>query len=158
MDALKVGQMAPEFCLPDIHGGETCLADLKGSYAVVYFYPRDGTPGCTKQAKDFSAAMPEFERLGVKVVGINPDSLESHRKFIEKNELTVPLLSDTELVALKGFGVWDRKTIAGKMFNGVVRSTFILDPEGRIVHVWPKVKVLGHIDDVLHVLKGFVHS
>lgn len=152
MKAKEVGDMAPDFCLPNMQGGETCLNDLKGSYSVVYFYPRDGTPGCTKQAKDFSAAMPEFERLGVKVVGINPESVDSHRRFIDKNGLTVPLLSDTEATVLKAFGVWDKKTVAGKMFNGVVRSTFILDPQGKIVHVWPKVKVLGHIDEVLEVL------
>lgn len=156
MTALRKGDMAPEFCLPDVQGKETCLEDLKGSYSVVYFYPRDGTPGCTKQAKDFSKAMPEFERLGVNVVGINPEPLESHRRFVEKNGLTVPLLSDTELVALKGFGVWDKRTVSGKIFNGVIRSTFILDPEGRIVHVWPKVNVMGHVDDVLKTLSGIL--
>ena len=156
MTTLKKGDMAPDFCLPGIHGDETCLDDLKGRYSVVYFYPRDGTPGCTKQAKDFSKAKPEFEKMGVNVVGINPESLESHRKFVEKNGLTVPLLSDTGLVALKGFGVWDKRTVSGKVFNGVIRSTFILDPEGVVAHAWPKVNVIGHVDDVLSTLSEMV--
>jgi len=149
MTELDVGDKAPDFCLPDKDGEVLCLKELEGEHVVLYFYPRDGTPGCTRQAKELSAMLPEFEKRGAIVVGVNPDSQESHRKFAEKNGLTVRLLSDEDNSVVESYGVWKMKKMYGKEFLGVVRSTFMIGPDGIIKAVWPKVKVPGHVEEVL---------
>ena len=149
MTQLDVGDKAPDFCLPDMNGKEFCLSDLKGKFAVVYFYPKDMTSGCTKEAHDFTEQLDKFNSVNVPVVGISPDSPEKHRKFIEKNDLNITLLSDQGHEVLERYGVWQKKKMYGKEFWGVVRTTFIIDPKGNVAASWHKVNVPGHVDDVL---------
>lgn len=153
MTDLDVGDVAPEFCLPDENGAETCLSELKGNHAVVYFYPKDMTSGCTKEAHDFTEQLDTFNEVSVPVIGISPDPPERHRKFIEKNDLKIKLLSDEGHEVLEKYGVWQKKKMYGKEYWGVVRTTFIIDPEGKVASVWPKVKVNGHVDSVMKKLR-----
>lgn len=150
---LEVGDTAPKFCLNNEQGKKICAGDLMGKWTIVYFYPKDNTPGCTTEAIDFTCALEDFSKEGVKIVGISPDSEESHLKFIGKHELKINLLSDPEHIALEQFGTWKEKKLYGKTFLGVVRSTFMIDPEWRIRKIWRKVKVKGHVDDVLASVK-----
>jgi peroxiredoxin Q/BCP len=153
MSELSVGDMAPEFCLPETEGEEICLGDLRGDWAVLYFYPKDNTKGCTLEALEFTEAEPKFEEMGAKILGVSPDSLESHSKFKEKHGLTIDLLSDTDQEILEEYGVWQLKKMFGREFMGVVRSTFLIDPEGEIAHIWRKVRVKGHVKEVKEKLK-----
>jgi peroxiredoxin Q/BCP len=153
---IKVGDIAPEFCLPDMDGNEVCLNGLKGRYAVVYFYPKDNTSGCTKEAKDFTEQLPRFEEISVPVIGISPDPPASHRKFADKHSLKITLLSDETHEVLERYNVWQRKSMYGREYWGVVRTTFIIDPEGKVVADWHKVKVNGHVDEVVARLKELV--
>ncbi len=146
---LKAGDRAPDFCLPSPDGGDVCLRDLLGSWVVLYFYPKDGTSGCTTEALEFSELMPRFQAAGVKVYGISPDSVESHRKFIRKHGLKVPLLSDPDHKILDLYGAWGKKKMYGKEFEGVVRSTVAIDPQGVVQLVWPAAKSKGHAVAVL---------
>ncbi|MCD6383931.1 MAG: thioredoxin-dependent thiol peroxidase [Thermoplasmata archaeon] len=148
------GDTAPEFCLPDGNGEEVCLKDFRGKWLVLYFYPKDNTSGCTQEARDFSALIEDFRRIGAEVVGISPDSPESHRRFADKHGLKVTLLSDQEHSVLERYGVWQLKRMYGREYYGVVRSTFLLDPKGVIRKVWRRVKVKGHVDEVLETLKS----
>lgn len=145
---ITIGDKAPDFCLPDSENNNVCLRDFKGKWTVLYFYPRDGTKGCTLEALTFTANKKDFEDLGAEIIGVSPDSPESHIKFIEKNELGITLLSDVEHGVMKKFGVWQLKKMYGREFYGVVRSTFLLDHEGKVVHLWRKVRVKGHVDAV----------
>jgi peroxiredoxin Q/BCP len=145
---LKIGDLAPNFCLPDKDNKEVCLKDFKGKYTIVYFYPADNTPGCTTEAIGFTDILPEFQKLDATVVGVSPDSPASHAKFIEKKNLKVILLSDEEKEVLKKYGAWGPKKFRGKSYIGVIRSTFLIDPEGKIAHIWPKVSVNGHAEEV----------
>jgi len=145
---LKIGDLAPNFCLPDKDNKEVCLKDFKGKFTIVYFYPADNTPGCTTEAIGFTDILPEFQKLDASVVGVSPDSPASHAKFIEKKNLKVILLSDEEKEVLKKYGVWGPKKFQGKSYIGVIRSTFLIDPEGKIAHIWPKVSVNGHAEEV----------
>ena len=145
---LKIGDKAPDFCLPNQDEEEVCLRDLQGSWVVLYFYPKDNTPGCTTEACDFTAAMPDFSKLGATILGVSPDSPKKHRNFIEKKELSITLLSDEDKEVLQAYGVWQLKKNYGREYMGVVRSTFIINPEGKIAAVWDKVKVKGHVDAV----------
>ncbi len=145
---LKIGDKAPDFCLPNQDEEEVCLRDLHGSWVVLYFYPKDNTPGCTTEACDFTAAMPDFSKLGATILGVSPDSPKKHRNFIEKKELSITLLSDEDKEVLQAYGVWQLKKNYGREYMGVVRSTFIINPEGKIAAVWDKVKVKGHVDAV----------
>ena len=147
------GSTAPLFCLKDQNGKEVCLKDLKGKWTVLYFYPKDNTSGCTLEAKDFTCAAEDFANEGAQIIGVSPDSEDSHLKFIGKHELNLTLLSDTEKVSLEAFGVWKKKSMYGREFMGVERSTFLIDPEGKIRKEWRKVKVEGHVDEVLSELK-----
>jgi peroxiredoxin Q/BCP len=140
----KVGEPAPDFCLPNNHRSVTCLKDLRGKWVVLYFYPKDDTPGCTMEAIFFSKALAEYEAIGTRVFGVSADSVESHCEFAEKHGLGVTLLSDADRKILEAYGVWTPKKMFGKSFLGISRSTFIIDPDGRIAHAWPKVKVEGH--------------
>jgi len=152
MSDLIAGNKAPEFSLPDENGKIVNLKDLRGKWVVLYFYPKDNTPGCTIEAQDFTAELQEFEKLSATVFGISRDSAESHRKFIEKKELKITLLSDADHKVMEDFGVWQLKKMYGKESMGIVRSTFLIDPDGKIAHVWPKVSVKGHVDEVKRVL------
>ena len=145
---LKVGQKAPQFKLLDAGKNTVSLGNFKGKWLVLYFYPKDDTSGCTLEAQDFTARLPEFKKLSAVVVGISPDSYRSHQKFIGKYDLGVPLLSDPEQHVLKAYGVWQKKSMFGREFMGVVRTTFLIDPQGVIRHIWPEVEVEGHADEV----------
>lgn len=153
MVELNVGDAAPGFCLPDHEGGRVCLKDLKGSWVVLYFYPKDGTRGCTLEALEFTAAEEEFRALGAVVVGVSPDGPVSHARFKEKNGLTVTLLSDEKSEALTKYGAWRMKKMYGREFMGVARSSYLIDPEGRVAHIWPNVKAAGHADEALAKLR-----
>ena len=145
---------APDFTLPQDGGDPVTLSDLRPAPVVLFFYPKDNTPGCTTEAIDFTAALPEFEKLGVKVFGVSKDSLASHAKFREKKELAVPLLSDADSDLSERLGVWQEKKMYGKTFWGIVRSTFLIDADGNIAREWRKVKVKGHVDEVLEAARA----
>jgi peroxiredoxin Q/BCP len=150
---LKVGDPAPNFCLPDKDNKEFCLKDLKGKYAIIYFYPKDNTPACTTEAIGFTGILASLQKLNAEVIGISPDSPESHAKFIEKKNLKVILLSDLQKEVIKSYGKWGKKKFRGKEYMGVIRSTFIVNPEGNIAHIWHKVSVKGHPEEVQQVLE-----
>jgi len=145
---LKVGDKAPAFCLPNQDEEEVCLRDLQGSWIVLYFYPKDNTPGCTTEACEFTAALPDFSGLGATILGVSPDSPKKHRSFIEKKALGITLLADEEKEVCEAYGVWQLKKFMGREYMGVVRSTFIIDPDGKIAAVWEKVRVKGHVEAV----------
>ena len=145
---LEVGVNAAGFCLPNQDEEEICLRDIKGRWIVLYFYPKDNTPGCTTEACDFTAALPNFEYLNAIVFGVSPDSPQKHRNFIEKKELKITLLEDEDKSLCNAFGVWQIKKFMGKEDMGVVRSTLIIDRSGKVVAVWSTVRVKGHVDEV----------
>ena len=143
------GEKAPDFKLPADDGTTVQLSKFKGQPVVVYFYPKDDTPGCTTEAKDFSCLASEFAEAGTVVIGISPDSSESHKKFRAKHALELTLAADTEKQAALAYGVWVEKSMYGKTYMGVERATFLIDPKGKIVKSWRKVKVPGHAESVL---------
>ena len=151
---LEVGTKAPDFTLPDQNGQPVSLSDFRGKKVVLYFYPKDNTPGCTRQACAFAAAYEDFKTLDAVVVGVSKDSEASHRKFAEKYGLPFILLSDPELKAIQAYGVWQEKKNYGKVSMGVVRSTFIIDEKGLIEKVMPKVKPDTNAAEILAYLKG----
>ncbi len=153
---LKVGSKAPDFCLPDKDSKEVCLKEFKRKYIILYFYPKDNTPACTTEAIGFTGILPAFQKLGAIIIGISPDSPDSHAKFIEKKNLRVILLSDIDKKVTKEYGKWGKKKFRGKEYIGVIRSTFLIDPEGNIAHIWPKVSVKGHPEEVESVLKEII--
>ena len=138
---IETGNKAPEFCLPNQDDVEICLRDLKGKWMVLYFYPKDNTPGCTTEACDFTEAMPDFEGLNAVILGVSADSPKRHRGFIEKQNLGITLLSDESTEMMQTYGVWQMKKNYGREYMGIVRSTCIINPEGEISAVWDKVKV-----------------
>ena len=150
---LKVGNDAPEFSLPDKDNKQISLKDFRGKYVILYFYPKDNTPACTTEALGFTGILPALQKLDAVVIGISPDSPESHAKFIEKKDLKVILLSDVDKKVIKKYGKWGKKKFRGKEYIGVIRSTFLIDPDGKIAHIWSKVSVKGHPEDVESVLK-----
>ena len=149
---LKKGDIAPSFSLADQNGRTVSLSDFKGKRVVLYFYPRDNTPGCTRQACAFAANHQAFREKGIEVIGISKDSAASHRKFAEKHALPFTLLSDPALEAIKAYGVWQEKKLYGKTSFGVVRTTFIIDENGRIEAVMPKVKPDTNAEEILQML------
>ena len=149
---LEVGMKAPDFTLNDKDGNSVSLSDFLGKKVVLYFYPKDNTPGCTRQACAFGAAYGEFEKKGVAVIGISKDSIESHRKFAEKYSLPFALLSDPNRDAIEKFGVWQEKKLYGKASMGVVRTTFIINEEGIIEKIMPKVKPDTNASEILEIL------
>ncbi len=155
---LEIGEKAPEFCLPNQDGEEVCLNNYKGKWVVLYFYPKDNTSGCTREAKDFTEHLHDFEKLGAVVLGVSPDSVESHKKFREKHSLKVTLLSDPEHKVLEAYGAWGLKKRYGKEYYGVIRSTFIIDPEGKIAYRWYNVRVNGHVEKVKEKLKELMNK
>jgi peroxiredoxin Q/BCP len=150
---LQVKDKAIDFCLPDENEKEHCLKDFKGSWLVLYFYPKDNTSGCTKEAVGFSENLEEFKKLNCEIVGISPDTPKKHKNFIEKHNLKVMLLSDIEHKVLENYGAWGKKKMYGREYFGVIRSTYLINPEGLIVKIWNKVKVTGHMENVLKTLK-----
>jgi peroxiredoxin Q/BCP len=155
---LEVGKKAPAFALESSDGGTVKLGDLTGGPVVVYFYPRDNTPGCTLEAQDFRAAMPRFKKLGVTVLGISKDSIASHCKFRDKYKLTFPLLSDPDGKMLEAYGAWGDKVMYGKKMKGIIRSTVLIDGTGKVAQHWPKVSVKGHVEAVLEAAKALKKS
>jgi len=143
-----IGKTAPAFCLPDAEGTSICLESFRGKWVVLYFYPRDNTPGCTIEAMQFNAALGKFADLGAQVIGVSADSPESHQKFAEKHNLSILLLSDKEHTVLKAYDAWKPKTMFGKEFLGTQRDTFLIDSEGKIIAVWRKVSPKGHAEEV----------
>jgi peroxiredoxin Q/BCP len=150
---LQEGDPAPDFALPDEEGNVVKLSDSRGRFAVVYFYPKDDTPGCTKEALDFSALNAEFEKFGARVFGISPDGVKSHAKFRDKHGLGVALLSDEQKAVIEAYGAWTQKKMYGRAYMGVERSTFLIGPDGKIAGCWRGVKVTGHAAQVLDALK-----
>lgn len=143
----------PHFCLQNQQQQKICDTDFLGNWLVLYFYPKDNTPGCTLEARNFSYFEKEFDALNAKVVGISPDSCDSHQKFAQKHNLTVTLLSDPQHEVLQTFDVWKPKKFMGKEFLGVIRTTYLIDPEGKIRYIWNNVKVNNHIQEVIEKLK-----
>lgn len=150
---VSVGDKAPEFRLKNQNNEAVSLQDFKGQWSVVYFYPKDNTPGCTLEAKNFSDRINDFKAENVPIIGISPDSTNSHKKFEEKQDLSITLLSDENHSTLKDYGVWKLKKMYGKEFEGVERTTFLITPQGKIDHIWSKVKVPNHATDVLNTIK-----
>lgn len=151
---LTVGMKAPEFTLFDKNGNQVSLSDFLGKKVIVYFYPKDNTPGCTRQACAFASAYDRFKEIDAVVIGISKDSVSSHLKFAEKYDLPFILLSDPELKAIEPYGVWQEKKLYGKVSMGVVRTTFVIDEQGNIEKVMPKVKPDTNATDILDYLAG----
>jgi len=146
--SLTIGKKAPAFSLPNQDGKTVKLADFKGRWVVLYFYPKDNTPGCTTEACDFTDGIKDFEKLDAVVLGCSADSPESHQKFIAKYKLKVTLLSDADHEMMKAYGAWGEKNLYGKTVVGIIRSTVIIDPEGRVAYHYPKVRSAGHAEAV----------
>ncbi|MEQ3710199.1 MAG: thioredoxin-dependent thiol peroxidase [Tateyamaria sp.] len=151
---LDIATPAPDFTLPDGTGTDVTLSGLQGGAVILYFYPRDDTPGCTKESIAFSEHLAAFEAAGAKVFGISKDSVASHAKFAAKKELTVPLLSDEHGSVCEDYGVWKEKNMYGKKYMGIERTTYLIDANGHIAMVWPKVKVPGHAEAVLAAVQA----
>jgi thioredoxin-dependent peroxiredoxin len=151
---LDIGDAAPEFDLPSDGGGRISLSGLKGKKVVLYFYPKDDTSGCTAEAIAFNGLKARFRAAGAVVVGVSPDSAKSHDKFKAKHELSIPLASDESKTMLDAYGVWTEKSMYGRKYMGVERSTFLIDAEGKIANFWRKVKVPGHAEEVLAAAKA----
>ena len=151
---VEVGMKAPEFTLPDKDGNMVSLADFAGKKVVLYFYPRDNTPGCTRQACAFASAYEEFKNINAVVIGVSKDSVTSHQKFAEKHGLPFILLSDPERAAIEAYGVWQEKKNDGKVSMGVVRSTFVIDENGVVEKVMPKVKPDTNAAEIMAYLRG----
>jgi len=145
---IKIDDKAPEFCLPNQDDVEICLRDLKGKWIVLYFYPRDNTPGCTTEACEFTEALPDFNTLNAVILGVSADSTKKHRNFIEKKELGITLLSDEDTSMMQKYGVWQLKKNYGKEYMGIVRTTLIISPDGLVKALWEKVRVKDHVGNV----------
>jgi len=146
--SVKVGNMAPSLTLVNQDGKKVTAKDLKGQWGVLYFYPKDDTPGCTTEACEFTSILNQFDKLGATVMGVSADPPERHQKFIAKHRLKLDLLSDPDHKAMVRYGAWGEKSMYGKKMMGVIRSTVLIDPSGRIAHHWPKVKAAGHAEAV----------
>jgi len=149
---LKVGQKAPDFTVLNDTGEKVKLSDFKGKKVVLYFYPKDDTPGCTKEACAFRDGIDQIKRKGAVVLGVSVDSVDSHKKFKSKFDLSFPLLADTDKKIVEAYGAWKEKSMYGKKYMGIERTTYIIDEQGKISHVFPKVKVDEHYDEVLKAL------
>ncbi|MBV6622825.1 MAG: thioredoxin-dependent thiol peroxidase [Rivularia sp. (in: Bacteria)] len=150
---LKIGEKAPSFSAVNQHGNLVRLEDFKSNWLILYFYPKDNTPGCTLEAKDFSEYKSKFEALGAKIIGVSPDSQKSHCKFINKYDLSINLLSDVEQEVCEAYRVWQLKKFMGKEYMGVVRSTFLITPDADLAHIWSNVRTKGHAQKVFSKLQ-----
>ncbi len=150
---LEEGKKAPAITLPDSDGNKVSLKDFLGKNVVLYFYPKDMTSGCTTEACDFRDVTPEFEKLDAVILGVSPDPVKSHKKFSDKYELPFTLLADEDKKIVEKYGVWKEKSMYGRKYMGVERTTFVIDPKGKIVKIFPKVKVKGHVEAVKKVLE-----
>lgn len=148
---LQAGDKAPSFKMPSTNG-PVSLKDYAGQHLILYFYPKDNTPGCTTEANDFSADLAKFTAAGAQILGVSKDSLKKHENFIAKHDLKIPLASDESGEVCEAYGVWVEKNMYGKKYMGIQRATFLIDPKGKIQHTWPKVRVKGHAEEVLTVL------
>ncbi len=151
---IEIGKRAPAFTLKNQDGDKVKLSDLNGQWVVLYFYPKDDTPGCTTEACEFTSGLTDFEALEATVLGCSPDSSESHRKFIAKHDLGITLLSDPDHAVMEKYGAWGEKNMYGKKTTGVIRSTVIIDPDGKVAHHWKKVQAKGHAEKVRETLAG----
>jgi thioredoxin-dependent peroxiredoxin len=155
---IQVGKKPPAFTLNSSDGNKVKLADLAGKIAVIYFYPRDNTSGCTLEAQDFTAKLPELTKLGAVVYGVSKDSIETHCKFRDKYGLTFPLLTDPDGKMMESWNAWGDKVLYGKKSKGIIRSTVLIGADGKVVKHWPKVTVKGHADAVLEAVKQLAES
>jgi peroxiredoxin Q/BCP len=155
---LEVGKKAPQFTLPSSDGDDVSLKALAGKYVVLYFYPRDNTPGCTVEAQDFRDALPKLKKAGAVVLGVSKDSIASHCKFRDKYELTFPLLTDADGKVMEAYGAWGEKVMYGKKMLGVIRSTVLIGKDGKVIRHWPKVSVKGHAEQVLAEVQAAAKS
>lgn len=153
MPELSIGDDAPDFTMPRDGGGEISLGDFKGHYLILYFYPKDDTPGCTTEAVGFSAHLKDLKNKNIHVLGISKDKVAKHDKFVTKHELTIPLGSDADGDVTERYGAWIEKSMYGKTYMGIDRSTFIIDPNGKILEIWRKVRVKGHVEAVVESAK-----
>ena len=153
---IKENSKAPIFNLPSSNDQNFEINKNLNQYLVIYFYPRDNTPGCTNEAKDFSKLYKEFKKLDCEIVGVSKDNIESHNKFIDKYKIPFQLLSDEKMVALKKYGVWGEKSMYGKKFMGIKRTTVLINPKGKILKIWNNVKVTDHAKEVLNFLKEVI--
>lgn len=151
---LQIGSPAPEFTLPDAAGNPVSLSSLRGKKVVLYFYPKDMTPGCTQESCDFRDRHSALQEAGAVVLGVSPDSAKSHSKFAAKYELPFTLLADEDNAVATAYGVWKEKSMYGRAFMGIERTTFLIDENGNLARIWPKVKVNGHGDEVLAAVKS----
>ena len=151
---IKENIKAPDFTLPSTNGENQKLKDLLGKYVVIYFYPKDDTPGCTIETNDFNKLLPKFKKLNCEIFGISKDSIKSHDKFREKFKIKFDLLSDEEIKVLKKYKVWGKKKFMGREFMGIIRSTILIDKKGKVIKVWDNVKVKDHAKEVLETLKS----
>lgn len=156
--AVDTGMKAPVFTLPDQKKEKVSLKDFAGKWVVLYFYPKDDTPGCTKEACEFTDNLREFDKLNAKVVGVSPDTPESHQKFIDKYKLKLDLLSDPEKKVMSKYGAFGVKMMYGKEVTGVIRSTFLIDPQGKVAHAWHSVKAAGHAEKVREKLSALAQG
>ncbi|MBT8420003.1 MAG: thioredoxin-dependent thiol peroxidase [Gammaproteobacteria bacterium] len=145
---IEVGEQAPSFTLPDENEQPISIDDLRGKWVVLYFYPKDNTPGCTTEACEFTDNLAQFEQLDAVVMGCSPDNADRHRKFIAKHQLKITLLSDTDHEIMERYGAWGEKNMYGKITEGVIRSTVLIDPAGKVAHHWRRVRAAGHADSV----------
>lgn len=151
---IKENSAAPNFSLPRDGSGNVSLADLRGGPVVLFFYPKDNTPGCTTEAIDFTARIDDFNALNCTVLGISKDSIKKHDNFRKKHDLGVALLSDADSQVCEDYGVWQEKKMYGKSFMGIVRTTLLIGPDGNIIRIWNKVKVAGHAEEVLQAVRA----
>lgn len=158
MTNIKIGEPAPNFDLPGDSGTTVSLAAHRGDIVVLFFYPKDDTPACTTEAIDFTALKPQFDALGVVLIGVSPDSAKKHDRFKAKHELTVVLASDEERAALESYGLCVEKSMYGRKYMGVERTTLLIDGEGRIARIWNKVKVRGHAAEVLEAARALARG
>ena len=147
---------APDFKIPSSNNSEFQLKKNKDQFIVIYFYPKDNTPGCTNEAKDFTKLYKQFKKLNCEIVGVSKDSIESHKKFINKFKIPFQLLSDERMIALKKYGAWGEKSMYGKKFMGIKRTTVLINPKGKIIKIWNNVKVKDHAKEVLNSLKEVI--
>ena len=155
---MKVNSKAPSFSLPSTSNNEYSLKDSLGKYIVLYFYPKDDTPGCTIETNDFNKLLPKFKKLNCEILGISKDNLKSHNKFRDKYKIKFDLLADEELKVLKKYKVWGKKKFMGREFMGIIRSTYLIDKKGKIIKVWANVKVKDHAKEVLETLQNIVKN